>query len=429
MLTGGQRLAGRNLLTAFPTRNLLTQNQFMTSSGCCDPKPGCCGPAAKSQTVAKASAASAPASEVGTLADAVRMGDDATKVIDSVKDYYGEVLQASEDLKTSACCTAVAPPPEIRAILSKVPDEVVAKYYGCGSPFPTGIEGLRVLDLGSGSGRDCYVCAALVGPSGTVTGLDMTAGQLEVARRHADTYCTETLGYSSPNLRFVEGRIEDLASAGIEDESIDLIISNCVVNLSADKAAVLQEAYRVLAPGGEMYFSDVYCDRRLPAAVRTHPVLLGECLGGALYIEDFIRLAKRASFEDPRRLAVPTVIEVKDPELKALLGEATFYSITYRLFKVPGRVESLCEDYGQALKYKGTIPGSEHAYVLDDHHVFQTGKWYEVCGNTAAMTGESWMGKHFEIIGDRETHYGLFACGAAPAVAPGAAAAPGGACC
>jgi arsenite methyltransferase len=356
------------------------------------------------------------------------MGTDASKVINSVQDYYGQVLTATEDLKTSACCTAVSPPAEIRAILSKVPDEVVAKYYGCGSPFPQGIDGLRVLDLGSGSGRDCYVCSALVGPTGKVTGLDMTASQLEVARKYADSYCTETLGYAAPNLKFVEGRIEDLKSAGLEDESIDLIISNCVVNLSPDKAAVLQEAYRVLAPGGEMYFSDVYCDRRLPANVRTHPVLLGECLGGALYEEDFLRLARKAGFEDPRRLATPTVIDVHDPELKNLLGDATFYSITFRLFKIPGRLESLCEDYGQACKYKGTIPGSKFSFTLDDHHVFQAGKWYEVCGNTSAMVGESWLGKHFEIIGDRSTHYGVFACGTAPK-AVNAVAAPGGACC
>lgn len=369
-------------------------------------------------------------SDVGDLAAAVNMGNDASKVINSVQDYYGQVLTATEDLKTSACCTAVSPPPEIRAILSKIPDEVVAKYYGCGSPFPQGIEGLRVLDLGSGSGRDCYVCASLVGPTGTVTGLDMTASQLEVARKYSKTYCTETLGYSSPNLRFLEGRIEDLKSAGLENESIDLIISNCVVNLSHDKAAVLQEAYRVLAPGGEMYFSDVYCDRRLPANVRTHPVLLGECLGGALYEEDFLRLARKAGFEDPRRLATPAIIEVRDPELENLLGDATFYSITFRLFKIPGRLESLCEDYGQACKYKGTIPGSKFSFTLDDHHVFQAGKWYEVCGNTSAMVGESWLGKHFEIIGDRSTHYGVFACGTAPKNVGGAAVSPpGGACC
>jgi arsenite methyltransferase len=352
---------------------------------------------------------------VGGLSAAVKMGEDEGQVTDSVQQYYGEVLKTSADLKTSACCTATPPAPEIRSILSRVPDEVVSKYYGCGSPLPLGINGLRVLDLGSGSGRDCYVAAALVGPSGFVTGIDMTPSQLEVARRHAETYCKDILGYADSNMKYVEGRIEDLAGAGIAPESVDLIISNCVVNLSPNKEAVLKGAFAALAPGGEMYFSDVYADRRLPADVRTHPVLLGECLGGALYVQDFLRLARAAGFEDPRQLAPPSEIEVHDPELKALLGEARFYSITYRLFKVPERLESLCEDYGQAARYKGTIPGSKHSYTLDDHHVFETGKWYEVCGNTASMVGETWLAPHFEVIGDRSVHYGLFACGPAPA--------------
>ena len=87
-----------------------------------------------------------------------------------------------------------------------------------------------MLDLGCGSGRDCYVCSCLVGSSGSVTGLDMTPAQLEVARRHADEYCTSTLGFAESNLRFVEGQIERLGEAGIADSSIDLIISNCVVS-------------------------------------------------------------------------------------------------------------------------------------------------------------------------------------------------------
>jgi arsenite methyltransferase len=375
--------------------------------------------------------APAKASAVGDLLQAVKLGDNPTAVLDSVKTYYGETLKTSADLKTSACCTAGSPDPIIRKALAAVPDEVKAKYYGCGSPFPFGIQGLRVLDLGCGSGRDCYVCAAMVGPEGSVTGVDMTVGgQLEVAVKYAESYCRDTLGYAEPNMRFVEGKIEDLAAAGIKDESIDLIISNCVVNLSPDKAAVLEEAYRVLAPGGEMYFSDVYCDRRLPAEVRTHPVLLGECLGGALYDQDFLRLARAAGFEDPRRLATPAFIEIKDKELGALLGSAKFYSITYRLFKLPGSLESLCEDYGQAARYNGSIPGHPHSYVLDDHHEFQAGKWYEVCGNSAAMVGDSWLGKYFDVIGDRSTHYGLFDCGEGLSAGDAAGAASGGgACC
>lgn len=101
-----------------------------------------------------------------------------------------------------------------------------------------------------------------------------------VARKYADEYCTSTLGYAAPNMRFVKGTIEDLKAADVPDGSADLIISNCVINLSPDKPAVLSEAHRALADGGEFYFSDVYCDRRLPEELRSHEILLGECLVG-----------------------------------------------------------------------------------------------------------------------------------------------------
>jgi len=239
---------------------------------------------------------------------------------------------------------------------------------------------------------------------------------------------TATLGYAAPNMRFVSGRIEALGEAGIADASVDLVISNCVVNLSADKRAVLREVHRVLADGGEMYFSDVYCDRRLPAAARADPVLVGECLGGALYVEDFKRLCVEAGFADPR-VASSAPIAITDGALLDVLGEARFFSVTHRLFKLPaGRLESLCEDYGQYAVYRGTIQGSAAAYSLDDHHRLEKGKPFLVCGNTAAMLQETWLRKHFEVSGDRSTHFGLFPCGPAPA-AGAAACAPGGACC
>ena len=254
----------------------------------------------------------------------------------------------------------------------------------------------------------------------------MTVQQLAVARAHAAEWAA-TLGYAAPNMRFVSGRIEALAEAGIADGSCDLVISNCVVNLSADKRAVLREVWRVLADGGEFHFSDVYCDRRLPAAARADPLLVGECLGGALYVEDFRRLCVEAGFADPR-VASSAPIEVRDAALRDVLGEARFTSITFRLFKLPGRLESLCEDYGQYAVYRGSIAGSPHAYSLDDHHRLEKGKPFLVCGNTAAMLQETWLAKHFDVHGDRSTHYGLFPCGPAPA-ASAAACAPGGACC
>ena len=222
-------------------------------------------------------------------------------------------------------------------------------------------------DLGSGSGRDCFALAKLVGPGGRVVGVDMTDEQLAVARAHVGAFCG-SLGYAEPNCTFVKGYIEDLAACGLGDGSFDLIVSNCVVNLSPDKPAVLREAYRVLREGGEFHFSDVYCDRRLPASVTRDETLWGECLAGAMYEQDFLRLCRSIGFTDPRVLHRSAEL-VRNEELEAKLGEARFFSVTYRLLKMPaGALETLCEDYGQVAVYRGSIPGSESAYQLDDHH-------------------------------------------------------------
>ncbi|MDX3406095.1 methyltransferase domain-containing protein [Streptomyces sp. ME02-6977A] len=166
-------------------------------------------------------------------------------VAQSVRDYYGKVLASSADLKTTACCTDVAPPPHIAAALAEVHDEVMERFYGCGSPIPPALEGATVLDLGSGSGRDVYVLSQLVGPTGRVIGVDMTEEQLAVARRHQDWHA-ERFGHANTDFR--HGYIEDLAGAGIPDASVDVVVSNCVVNLSPDKPRVLSEIFRVLKP-------------------------------------------------------------------------------------------------------------------------------------------------------------------------------------
>ena len=166
-----------------------------------------------------------------------------------VEKYYGEILKKSEDLKTNACCATGSPPPRIREALSAVHDDVHAKFYGCGYPIPEALRGMTVLDLGCGAGRDVYVLSQLVGEEGFVHGLDMTDNQLEVARTYLDHHTT-SFGYARPNVAFHKGYIEDLSA--IEDESIDLIVSNCVVNLSPRKDLVLAEARRVLKKGGRV---------------------------------------------------------------------------------------------------------------------------------------------------------------------------------
>lgn len=151
--------------------------------------------------------------------------------------------------------------------------------------------GETLLDLGRGSGRDVYLLSRLVGEGGEVVGVDMTAEQLGIAERHRD-YHRERFGYKRSNVRFLEGRIEHLDALGLEPGGFDLIVSNCVINLSPDKSAVLAQAFSLLKPGGELYFSDVYADRRVPAELAADPILYGECLAGALYWNDFLHLAR-----------------------------------------------------------------------------------------------------------------------------------------
>lgn len=328
-----------------------------------------------------------------------------------VQDYYGKELEGTEDLKTNACCTMTAPPKHIKDAMALIHDEVHAKYYGCGLTIPYELSGMQILDLGSGSGRDCYIASRLVGQDGSVVGVDMTDEQLAVANKYIE-YHTEAFGYQHANVKFLKGNIEKLDELGLEEGSFDIIISNCVINLATDKQKVLADAYRLLKPGGEMYFSDVYSDRRISMELQNDPVLWGECLSGALYWNDFLQVAKKAGFTDPRAVENKPVT-IDNEEIQDRVGNVKFFSVTYRLFKIDG-LESDCEDYGQAIRYNGSIDGNADGYALDDHHYFERGKIESVCGNTYKMLHDTRFAKHFDFYGDWSTHYGIYAgCGGA----------------
>lgn len=329
---------------------------------------------------------------------------DINSTLAAVKDYYGQILKSSKDLKTSACCSIEEVPVYHRDILKLINNEILERFYGCGSPVPVALDGCTVLDLGCGTGRDAYLLSKLVGEQGRVIGLDMTDEQLSVARRYLDEQ-TSRFGYERPNVEFLQGYIEDLESANIADNSVDLVVSNCVINLSPEKRRVFSEIFRVLKPGGELYFSDVFASRRVPESLRRDPLLHGECLSGALYVEDFRRLLCDLGCADYRVISQRRIsLDNQDVEEKA--GMIDFCSMTVRAFKLP--LEDICEDYGQVATYLGTVSECPHRFALDEHHLFETGRPLLVCGNTADMVSQTRFAKHFQVAGNKSVHFGPF---------------------
>ena len=159
-----------------------------------------------------------------------------------VSKFYGQEVQKTEDLIFDACCVADYD----LSLLTPITNEVKERRYGCGSPLPELLNGLTVLDLGSGAGIDVFIAAQLVGPQGRVIGVDMTDEQLDIARRNVDPIM-KNIGYEKSNVEFLKGRIEEIP---VESGTVDVVISNCVINLSENKEAVFKEIWRVLKPGG-----------------------------------------------------------------------------------------------------------------------------------------------------------------------------------
>ena len=227
----------------------------------------------------------------------------ADEVRQNVREAYSQVAQAAEEGsccgEANSCCGVPAGPIGIfstrlgyaQADLSQVP-EGADMGLGCGNP--RAIAGLRpgeaVVDLGSGGGFDCFLAAREVGATGRVIGVDMTPEMVSKARENA-------LKGGFDNVEFRLGEIEHLPVA---DGSVDVVISNCVVNLSPDKGQVFREAWRVLRPGGRLAMSDVVATTELPEEFRNDPVLYSGCMGGATLIEDLAAILEEVSFSDIR---------------------------------------------------------------------------------------------------------------------------------
>lgn len=238
----------------------------------------------------------------------------------------------------------------------------------------------------------------MVGETGKVIGIDMTEEQLKVAREYQD-YHAEKFGYA--NTEFVHGFIEDFIDNGkVAENSADLIISNWVVNLSPYKEKVLTQIWKALKEGGELYFCDMYADRRVPKEFQEDKVLWGEGLAGALYFEDFRRLMNKIGFKD---LRIVSQREIKITSQFKL--NPRYYSITIRAFKIPS-LEDKSEDYQNTITYKGGIQDYDWKFEFDKNYTFVKNDQIDVCGNTAEIFRKSRYSKFFEVSKDG-VHQGL----------------------
>jgi arsenite methyltransferase len=216
----------------------------------------------------------------------------------TVREKYGQTARAvtagdQGSCCSTSCCGGAADDPITSNLYSDaetatLPEKAVLASLGCGNPTALAQlhEGEIVLDLGSGGGIDVLLSARRVGPSGKAYGLDMTDEMLALARENQQKA-------GVPNAEFLKGEIEAIP---LPDSSVDVIISNCVINLSADKGQALREAFRVLKPGGRFAVSDVVVRGELPAEVRRSMELWVGCVAGALSEEEYVRLLRQAGF-------------------------------------------------------------------------------------------------------------------------------------
>lgn len=204
---------------------------------------------------------------------------------DEVRAYYAKAAVATQE---SLCCPVKYDPGD----LSHIPPEVLSISYGCGSPVNRSAlgPGQTLVDVGSGGGIDCFIASRIVGAKGRVLGIDMTEEMLATARKNAGQVA-QNLGYA--NVEFQHGFLENLP---VEDAAADVVTSNCVINLSTHKREVFAEIHRVLKPGGRFVIADIISDRPVPAAMRRNRDLWGECVSGAVTLQEFLELAREAAF-------------------------------------------------------------------------------------------------------------------------------------
>ncbi len=327
----------------------------------------------------------------------------------AVKERYSSGAECCE---AALCCPVDYDPQYLKVI----PQEVIERDYGCGDPSKHLRAGETVLDLGSGTGKICFIAAQVVGATGRVIGVDMTDAMLEVARRNAPVVA-ERIGFA--NVEFRKGRIQDLAldlerldaelkarpiadahaflRAGelaaelrvrhplVADDAVDVVVSNCVLNLVEGRAKrpLFEEIFRVLRKGGRAVISDIVSDEEVPLAMQNDPELWSGCISGALTESGFVRAFTDAGFYGVRILQ-------RDAEPWRTVQGIEFRSVTIEAFK--GK-QGASFERGQAVIYKGPFK----KVLDDDGHAFERGERSAVCDKT------------FQLY-QREPYCGAFEC-------------------
>ncbi len=274
-----------------------------------------------------------------------------------VREFYGK---AAEEPQKELCCPTSYPTDDV----NHIPQEVIDRFYGCGSPMSIADvkPGETVVDLGSGAGIDCFIAAKKVGPSGKVIGVDMTDQMLSVANE-CRPIVSKNLGYDV--VEFRKGFLEEVP---IQDKSVDLITSNCVINLSPDKKRVFSEMWRILNDHGRIVISDIVSEKEVPPHITTNDRLWGECIDGALTEEQFISYLEQAGFYGIQVLKKTYCKDVENYK---------FFSITVRGYKFEKTAG--CVFIGQKAIYNGPFK----AIVDEEGHLFPRGEEVEICTDTA----------------------------------------------
>jgi ubiquinone/menaquinone biosynthesis C-methylase UbiE len=305
--------------------------------------------------------------------------------------------QGANERQEILCC----PVDYDQGLLKILPQEILEKDYGCGDPSRYVHEGDVVLDLGSGGGKICYMAAQLVGSEGRVIGVDMNNDMLELARKYQSEMATKLGGN---RVKFVKGRIQDLASdleaTGIrlkehtvndaeslaefehwqteqrskrpliESGSVDLVISNCVLNLVNDdeKQQLVNEIFRVLKPGGRLAISDIVSDETVPRHLKKDKELWSGCISGAFQEQEMIRMFAEAGFQG-------LCFSMWSTEPWRVIENIEFRSVTLTGVKPEG---TECVDRGHAVIYRGPF----RAAYDDDGNEFPRGERMAVCERT-----------------------------------------------